>query len=172
MIYKLNLFQFARPFFLFGFCAILIISGCKKTRSDDALEPNDTFQLATELTAGKVLAGRAKQENIDIFSFKCEAMREIVFSLQSIGLEDCAEFTVTGPGGDILYQDEGSFCDSPRELAMRVNGVKLEEIKNFGYKIYVPAKKSGKYFLSISERGRPDNIYPFSWDYKIKAEFK
>lgn len=167
---KLSLFQSAPSRVFIGFCVVLAIAGCKKARPDDALEPNNNFQSATVLTAGQTLTGRANQGNVDVFAFKSEARRLIVFSLQSIGMEDCAAFTVTAPDGGILYQDSDSFCDKTRERAVRAAGVRFAKVKDFGYEIRVPAETAGTYFLSINERGRADNIYPFSWDYRIKAD--
>jgi hypothetical protein len=168
----------------FVLCAVTILTlslvggmlSCRPSaRPDDALEPNDDFEHATILTAGQAVTARANQWNADVFAFNCEAKGTIVFSLQSLGHEDCAAFTVTGPNGEILYQDSGTSCSDrgPWEKpAMQAEGVKFTEVKDFGYEIDVPANTVGTYFLQIVERSQADNILPFSWDYRLTVTIK
>ncbi|UCH50729.1 MAG: hypothetical protein JSV54_06850, partial [Chloroflexota bacterium] len=96
--------------------------------------------------------------------------KTIVFSMQSLGGEDCAAFTVSGPNGEILYRDSGSFCSSKGDYpAVKAEGVEFRMVEEFGYEISVPANVAGAYYLQIYERSQADNIFPFSWDYRLTA---
>jgi len=148
--------------------------GCKHfARPDDTLEPNDDLEHATIITAGQAVTARANQWNADVFVFNSEGKGTIVFSMQSLGGEDCAAFTVTGPDSEILYQDSGRFCSSKGDYpAVKAKGVELIGVEDFGYEINVPANKAGAYYLQIYERSQADNIFPFSWDYRLTATIK
>jgi glycine cleavage system aminomethyltransferase T len=139
-------------------------------RPDDTLEPNDDLAHAIVLSAGQVVTARANQWNADVFVFSSEEGRTIVFSMQSLGGEDCAAFTVTGPEGEVLYQDSGSFCSSKGEYpAVKAEGVEFKAVEDSGYEIIVPTSTAGNYYLRIYEQGQADNIFPFSWDYRLMA---
>lgn len=144
-------------------------TGCRTTRSEDALEPNDTTQTATVLTAGQAVEGRANQGNLDLFAVEAAADQTILFRLESLGLEDCAKFTVSDPAGQTLYRDSGSTCDRGPEPDVQAEGVTFTRVEGFGYELRIPAATAGTYLLTIDERGQADNIFAFSWDYRVTA---
>ncbi len=148
--------------------------GCRHfTRPDDALEPNDDPKHATILTAGQAVIARANQWNADVFVFSSEGKETIIFSIESLGGEDCAAFTITGPNDEILYQDSGNLCSSKGDYpAVKAEGVQFRGVEDFGYEINVPANIAGAYYLQIQERSQADNIFPFSWDYRLTVSIK
>ena len=86
-------------------CSLIYGAGCRSLRPDDDLEPNDDFATSTAMTPGEPVTARANEGNPDVFSIEAAQGQTIIFRLESLGLEDCAAFTVTGPGEKILYQD-------------------------------------------------------------------
>jgi len=159
-------------------CTLIILAlslvgilGCRHfARPDDTLEPNDDFEHATILTAGQAVTARANQWNADVFVFNSKGKEKIVFTIQSIGGEDCGAFTVTEPNGEILYQDSGRFCSSKGDYpAVKAEGVEFRVVEDFGYEINVQAYIAGAYHIQIYERSQVDNIFAFSWDYRLTA---
>jgi len=163
-------------FFTLVILALLLVwtLGCRHfARPDDTFEPNDDMQHATKITVGQVVIARANQWNADVFVFSSEGKGTIVFSMQSLGGEDCAAFTVTGPNNVVLYQDSGSFCSSKGDYpAVIGEGVEFKKLEDSGYEINVSANRAGTYYLQIYERSQADNIFPFSWDYRLTAKVK
>ncbi len=149
--------------------ALTITAGCRTTRSEDALEPNDNAQAATLLVAGQAVEGRANQGNLDVFAIDAAADPTILLRLESLGLEDCAKFTVTDPGGRTLYRDSGFTCERGPEPQVQAEGVTFTRVEGFGYELRIPATTAGTYLLTIDEHGQADNIFPFSWDYRVTA---
>ena len=151
--------------------------GCPRVlaRSDDAFEPNDDFAHASPLTAGQAVKGRANQGNLDVFSLQAGAGKRILFRLESLGLENCPAFTVTGPGDQVLYRDDSYRCSKGRnskpQPAQSVEGAALTTVQN-GYELRVPAATAGTYFLTVDEQGEADNMFPLSWDYQLTAELE
>lgn len=151
----------------------LLWAGCTHTRPDDALEPNNTGEQATPLTPGTPVQGRANQGNPDVFALEVPAGKAaVVFRLESLGLEDCAAFTITGPGAQVLY-DDGRFrnCQRPASPPVAVAGARLSSLGGGaqGYELRAPATQAGRYFLTILEQGQADNSFLFSWDYRLTA---
>jgi hypothetical protein len=145
------------------------ILGCRPSaRPDDVLEPNDDFEHATKLAADQAVTARANQNNDDYFAIDVAAGQKIIFRLQSLGLEDRPVFTVFSPVKEVLYKDRDDFS-GPRQTESHTEGVTSEDIKDFGYELRIPAKISGTYYLLIRERPQADNIFPFSWDYRLIA---
>ena len=149
--------------------ALTMTAGCRTTRSEDALEPNDDAQAATVLVAGQAVEGRANQGNLDVFAVDAAADQTILFRLESLGLEDCAKFTVTDPDGRTLYRDSGFTCERGPEPEVQAEGVTFTRVEGFGYELRIPAATAGTYLLTIDERGQADNIFAFSWDYRVTA---
>jgi len=152
--------------------------GCPRllARSDDSFEPNDDLAHASPLTAGQAVTGRANQGNADVFSLQeVPAGKRILFRLESLGLENCPAFTVTGPGDQVLYRDDSYRCsrgrDSRPQPAQSVEGAALAVVQT-GYELRVPAATAGTYFLTINEQGEADNMFPLGWDYRLTAELE
>ncbi|HYV46724.1 MAG TPA: hypothetical protein VFA20_17790 [Myxococcaceae bacterium] len=147
-------------------------------RPEDALEPNDDLAHATPLTAGQAVQGRANQGNADVFSLQVpEAGKRLLFRLENRGLENCPAFTVTGPDRrQVLYRDDWFRCHAVRgsrpQPAERVEGAALSPTAGSGYELRVPAAAAGPYFLTISEQGEADNLFPLGWDYQLTAELE
>ncbi|UCF34324.1 MAG: hypothetical protein JSV78_03280 [Phycisphaerales bacterium] len=148
---------------------MLLAGGCRTTRPDDALEPNNDFQTATRLTSGQPVDGRANEGNPDVFAIDATAGQNISYRLEDRGLEDCAAFTVTGPGNVILYRDGHFFCGRGPAPETIADGVTFNEVPDFGYELRVPAATAGTYFLTIEELGQADNLFKYSWDYRLTA---
>ncbi|MBN1208680.1 MAG: hypothetical protein JXB05_27715 [Myxococcaceae bacterium] len=151
----------------------LLVAACPRgARPDDALEPNDDASQATPLTPGQPVEGRANQDNPDVFSLEAPEGRTIVFQVDSLGLENCPAFTVAGPDGALLYEDRHHFCNRGPADAVKAPGVEflLLNVQGHeigGYELRVPAQQTGRYLLTILEQGRVDNLFPFSWDYRL-----
>ena len=83
--------------------------------------------------------------------------------------EECPKFTLTGPDG-VLYAD--AFPTSCHRIAtpdVHEEGVDFETLENFGYRLRIKAKVAGIYYLTVIEGHQADNIFPFSWDYRLTA---
>lgn len=158
--------------------ALAVLStGCSHlfARSDDALEPNDDTAHATPLTAGQSVKGRANQGNADVFSLQAAEGNRLVFRLESLGLEDCPAFTVTGPDGQVLYRDQTYRCHNGHQgqPAERVAGAEVTRTQSpSGYEVRAPAARAGTHFLTIHEQGEADNVAPYSWDYQLTAQLE
>ena len=152
-----------------GVCAAACgTTGCRTARPDDALEPNDDLASATRLVAGQAVEGRANQGNPDVFAIQAAAGQTIVLRLESKGNEDCAAFQVTAPSGTVVYEDKGATCTS-LERAQPTASASLTVVQGFGYELRVTAAETGLYDLTINELGQADNVFPFSWDYRLTA---
>jgi len=152
--------------------------GCPRVlaRSDDSFEPNDDLAHASSLTAGQTVKGRANQGNADVFSLQgVPAGSRILFRLESLGLENCPAFTVTGPGDQVLYRDDTYRCSKGRnskpQPAQSVEGAALTVVQT-GYELRVPAATAGTHFLTIDEQGEADNMFPLGWDYQLTAQLE
>jgi hypothetical protein len=163
-----------RPLALVALVPLLCL-GCTSARSDDALEPNNTREQATPLTSGTPVEGRANQNNPDVFAIDVPAGKTaLIFHLESVGLEDCAAFTVEGPDGQTLY-DDGSFggCERPASPTIMVAGAALMRLSSPpGYELRIPAVHAGRFLLTVDEQGQADNIFLFSWDYRLTARLE
>lgn len=148
-------------------CGLLLFSGC---RTNDPLEPNDTWETATPLISGVEVQATVGQDNQDVFAIEAPAGKTVVFKLTGRGHEDCPEFTVMGPKEQVLYQDQRAFCGDPALMAQtQAKGVAVSGKKGSGYELRVPAAEAGKYYLQIQERKKPDNMFSYSWDYSLTA---
>lgn len=153
-----------------GFCLLFPLSAC---RTNDAYEPNDTCATATPLTPGVELQATVGQSNPDVFALEAPAGKTAVFRVAGRGHEECPEFAVMGPKEQVLYRDNRGFCGDPPLMAeVQEKSVTVSGKKGSGYELRVTAAEAGKYFLTIQERKRPDNTFPFSWDYAITAQLE
>lgn len=155
--------------------ATVLLTGCPRgARPDDALEPNDSPESATPLTPGQPVEARANQGNPDVFSVEAPEGRTLVFLAESRGLENCPAFTVTGPGGQALFEDVHSHCSRVAEEPRKAEGVEFHMRFGAGtsaeaYELRIPTAQPGRYLLTILEQGRADNVAAFSWDYRLTA---
>ncbi len=147
----------------------LLLCGCPRfPRMEDGFEPNDTREMATTLEVGVPITARAVQGNPDVFKFMADPGELLIFTLESLGEEDCVAFTVTGPDGTELFADQHFFCgDRGFEPPLTVNGVGLNMGMEDRYVLSVPADAGGDYFLTINELGEVDNLFDFSWLYRL-----
>ena len=147
----------------------LLMSGCPGfPRPEDSLEPNDTKETATDLENGVPVNARAVQGNPDVFRFGADPGQLLIFTLDSLGEEDCAAFTVTGPDDTKLFADQHFFCGNRVfDPPFAVEGAELNTGLGGGYVLSVPADEAGDYFLTINELGEVDNFFDFSWLYRL-----
>lgn len=143
----------------------MCMGGCP--RPDDALEPNDTAETATRLTMGEPIEARVIQDNPDVFVVAAGPGQTLIFDLVSLGEEDCNSFKVVGPGGLTKYEDENHFCGRVGELPIVQPGGKLELLGEGAYRLTIHADAEGDYFLYVWERGHADNIFTYSWHYRL-----
>jgi len=150
---------------------ILPLCGCPGfPRPEDGLEPNDTKETATMLEVGVPVEARAVQGDPDVFRVSAGPARLLILTLESLGEEDCAAFTVTGPDGTELFADQHHFCgDRGYEPPVAVAGADLNTETEGRHVLSVPAEVGGDYFLTINELGEVDNFFDFSWLYRLTA---
>lgn len=183
---------------VFVLISIVTLHGSIDPLFDDSLEPNDNLQSATRLVPGKTIKGRAIEDNHDIFSIEAKAGQTIVFNLEDPIISKEPRFRVIGPGNEILYKDTdkvfaerihpkydlpaGSTDDeyakwmtdaiTPPKTTLP-SGVTFEEIKKYGFKIHVPAKVSGIYYLEILERKLNHSQTPINiWSYHLTVSIE
>ncbi len=163
--------QRSRAFILAMGLLALPMCGCPRfPRPEDNLEPNNTTETATELEAGGPVDARVVQGNLDVFKVTAGPGEVLIFTLESQGEEDCAAFTVTGPDENELYADQHFFCGGRDfDAPVAVEGASLDMSAEGIYVLSVPANVAGDYFLSIKELGQVDNIFDFSWLYRLTA---
>ncbi len=149
----------------------LPMCGCPRfPRPEDSLEPNDTTETATALEVGVPVTARVVPGNLDIFKIAAGPGEMLVFALESQGEEDCAAFTVTGPDEAELFADQHLFCgDRDFDAPITAEGAVLDTGTEGRYMLSVPAEVAGDYFLTIKELGQVDNIFDFSWLYRLTA---
>ncbi len=151
-----------------GIACLCLCAGCPAP-ADDPLEPNDSAETATPLTAGVPVEGRAVQGNIDVFSVTSTAGREVIFILETIDGEDCGHFTVLDEGGAVLYADGRQGCGRVSPAAVQVEGAGLAVSAEGTYRLTVPAQSGRTYYLLIRELPYADNLVPNAWDYRLTA---
>ena len=141
--------------------------GCP--RSEDALEPNDTRETATRLQVGIPVEGRAVEHNPDVFVVTVPAgSTSLMFDLDSRSDDEpCATFRVIHPSGRALWEEDEGSC--PHGRPQRVGEVTLTIPREGSYRITVPIDAPGDYSLRIDEQGQADNLFSFSWDYRLTA---
>lgn len=154
---------------LLAIALTLSLGGCP--RPDDALEPNNTIASATPLTAGVPVTARVLQSTNDVFSIEASAGQVVLFRMESLGPEVCPLFTATGPDGTVLYQEPATLCRGfgTVEPETQVAGSSLTIVPNLAFELRVPVDTSGLYFITITEGSQADNIFRFSWDYRLTA---
>jgi len=76
------------------FFSLLFCTGCVEQLSDDALEPNDTIEDATEITAVIPIDARENQENSDVFKFEVDAEKILTIDVVSRGKDNCPGFSL------------------------------------------------------------------------------
>ncbi len=161
-------YSVSNQLFLVLIFSLILLSSCNR-RPDDALEPNDTPAQATAITVGVSIEARANQSNPDVFKIDVAENQTLTFELESLGLEECPKFILTGPNG-VLYADAlPTSCHRMVSPDIHEEDVDFEVIERFGYRLRTKAKVAGIYYLTIIEGSQADNIFPFSWDYRLKA---
>lgn len=152
--------------------SLILISSCTP-REDDKLEPNDTKKQATLIHIGKPIKARANQRNPDFFKIHVKQGKLLQFELKSLGLEDCPKFRLIDPNNRILYSDKRLYaCGRMQGPGTELEGTRFEVISGFGYKLQTKIEHFGFYYLIVTEGGHADNIFPYSWDYELKATVK
>ncbi len=154
---------------LLTIAATFSLGGCP--RPDDALEPNNTIASATPLSAGVPVTARVLQSTNDVFSIEASAGQIVLFRMESVGPEVCPLFTATGPDGTVLYKEPETNCRGfgTIEPEIQVAGSSLTIVQDVAFELRVSADTSGLYFITITEGGYADNIFTFSWDYRLTA---
>ena len=142
------------------------MAGCP--RPEDILEPNNTPDTATRLMPGVPVEGRVIQGNPDIFVITGSGNQTLVFSLESLGEENCNSLRVVGPGDQTLYEDTNQFCGRVGAVSVVQQGGMLELLGE-DVRLTIRADAPGDYFLYLYERGEADNILDFSWRYRLTA---
>jgi hypothetical protein len=147
----------------------LCMGGCP--RPEDDLEPNDTFATATRLVPGEPAEARVVQYNPDVFVVAAGPDQTLTFTLENLGEEDCAAFVATSPAGETLYADTNGFCGRLGFYPMTGPGGTLDlQPADAGYILTVEALEAGDYYLTLTELGRADNIFDYSWLYRVTAQ--
>jgi len=149
---------------------LLALAACRAPRPDDAFEPNDDLEHATLLALDAPVAARANQGNPDVFAVDVLAGATLVFRAESLGLEECAGFTATGPDGTVLFRVAAG-CDASREPLVRAAGVEVEHTDEL-FVLALPAVTGGLHYLTILEGAESDNLFDFSWDYRLTASVR
>lgn len=147
----------------------LCFGGCP--RPEDLLEPNDSKETATRLVIGMSVEGRVVQGNADVFVVSAAAGGTLVFDMQSIGEEeeDCVAFALVSPEGDTLYSDHRPACRLETDPPTQGEGVRLTHDPGVGYELTAPADVAGDYVLTLIELGEVDNLFTYSWRYRLTA---
>lgn len=147
--------------------ATVSIGGCP--RPEDRFEPNDTFLTATMLTVGEPVEGRVLQGNQDVFAFAAGPGTTLRIRMDSVGEEEeeCAAFRLDAPDGRVLYDDATRSCSRGLDEPVRAPGASLTRMTGIGYELVAPADVSGLYVLTLTETGHADNIFTYSWQYRI-----
>jgi hypothetical protein len=147
------------------------MGGCP--RAEDGLEPNNTLAMATRLSLGQAVEGRVVQGNPDVFIVAAGPGKTLRFTMDSIGEEEeaCAAFLLTAPNGAVLYDDDLSGCNrGGLGGPIAVPGATLNERPGIGYELVAPADLAGDYALTLTELGHADNIFTYSWRYRMTAQ--
>ena len=150
----------------------LCIGGCP--RPDDLFEPNDTTATATPLVPGKPITARVAQFTNDVFTIEVSAGQTVLFRIESLDFEVCPLFSATGPDETILYKEPLTSCRDfePIEPEVQIDGASLTIFPNKAFELRIPAEKEGRYFLTIFEGGHADNVFSYSWEYRVTATFE
>ena len=148
---------------------LVCFGSCDGVRPDDGLEPNDTAAQATRLQIGSAIEARANQGNPDVFVFDVAASQAIVIELQSRGLENCPGFTLVGPGEEVLFADRTARCRRVGPPATQKASVDFEIFADGSYRFRSVAEMAGPHYLTVLEGGDADNVFSYSWDYRITA---
>lgn len=148
----------------------LAAAACRNTRPDDAFEPNDTLAEATPLTVGEAVVARANQGDPDVFVVQVPADRRLHVRVESLGLEECAGFRLQGPGGELLYHlPEG--CDFGRTPKVQAGGVTGTHTKEL-LELELTPTVAGAYAFTVLEGAQADNLFDFSWDYRLTVDLR
>jgi hypothetical protein len=123
------------------------------------------------LDPGVPVSARVSQISDDVFSIEATAGQTILFRVESLNFEVCPLFAVIGPGETVLYQEPDTLCrDFERiEPLIQVEGAFLTIIPDEAFELQVPAETDGVYFIIISEGAQADNLFTFSWEYRLTA---
>jgi hypothetical protein len=148
---------------------VLSMGGCP--RPDDGFEPNDMVETATPLAAGVPVVARSTQFNPDWFSIEAKAGQTVAFLAESLDFEVCPLFSAAGPDGTILYQEPLYSCRDfePVPPDVQAEGVTLTIVPDVSFELRIPAYVDGLYYLSITEGAHADNVFTYSWEYRLIA---
>lgn len=141
-------------------------------RPDDRLEPNDSRGEAVTLQPGVAVEARANQGDPDVFKVAAGRGRTLNFELQSLGLEDCPAFRLEGPGGRVLYADGRARCRRMGKPAVQQPQVTFEIVAGFGYRLRALTPAAGDYYFTVIEGSDADNIFSYSWDYRLTVSIE
>jgi len=145
---------------------ILSCTGCVEQRPDDALEPNDTLEDATEITIGIPIEARANQGNSDVFKIEVDADEILSIDLVSLGKENCPGFTLIDPSAQVLFKDASARCRRIGQPEIHDAAVEFQ-INGEDYFFQTETTVSGYYYFTITEGRDADNILSYSWDYRL-----
>lgn len=157
----------------FGFLlTLLTFVGCPIIpqdilRPEDALEPNDDAASATLLLPGVAVSGVAIQSNLDVFAVDVEAGKTLVFTFASTESDSCANFAISAPDGQTLY-DDGDFLCGRNQPKIQASTVQFSQSAG-ALTLRVSPTQSGRYLIAIDERPFADNVFPNLWRYELTA---
>lgn len=149
-----------------------VLIGCIPSwyeRSDDQLEPNNSFSQATQLTAGAIYHARANQGDADFFRIDITDMIPLNVKISDRGLEHCPTLSVYSADRTLLHRSKVSCSGAKIEDEITRTGITLKRVGN-DYQLTIVPTSSDTYYLSIVEGGQADNVLPFSWDYSVTLE--
>jgi hypothetical protein len=154
---------------LLAVAALSAVGGCP--RPEDRFEPNNTALTATPLVLGLAVEGRVSQGNPDVFIINADARGTLRLVMNSIGQEeeDCAAFRLEDQGGTVLYDDQALSCSRGLDEPVRAAGVTLGHVDGAGYELAAPVEDGGVYLLTLRELGYADNVFTYSWHYRVTA---
>jgi len=144
----------------------LSCTGCVDQLSDDALEPNDTIEDATEITAGIPIDARANQGNSDVFKFEVDAEEILSIDVVSRGKDNCPGFSLIDSNELVLFKDARARCLRIGQPDIHDPTVEFQ-INDEDYFFQTKTTTSGYYYFTITEGRDADNIFPYSWDYRL-----
>ncbi len=148
----------------------LLASGC--LRPDDLLEPNNNVALATALQVGQIVEARANQGDPDVYKIAARRGQSLHFKLQSRGLEECPGFRLEDPRNQVLFKTQARCRRVGHQAPEKAAGVTWQTGADFGYRLSTTAEIDGFYYLIILEGSDADNLFPYSWDYRLVVDVR
>jgi hypothetical protein len=148
---------------------LTLIGGCPPPA--DAPEPNDSAPPATPPPPRVAVEAPPLQGNPHAFPIPLAAGGVLHFAAQTLDVEEesCAAFAVLAPDGTILYDDNLTSCSRGLAEPTQVDGASLAHQPGAGYDLRVPAAQAGTYVLTVRVLGYADNLFTYSWHYRLTA---